>query len=62
MLNITPNESVRTAWNKGKLVGQKRPLQPKHVWAKCVKMHNTVQFYDLEMQNCNVQTSRLIVQ
>jgi len=27
MLNITPNESVRTAWNKGKLVGQKPPLQ-----------------------------------
>ena len=20
-------------WNKGKLIGQKRPLQPKHVWA-----------------------------
>jgi hypothetical protein len=22
------------AWNKGKLVGAKPPLQPKHVWAK----------------------------
>jgi hypothetical protein len=23
----------RKPWNKGKLIGQKPPLQPKHVWA-----------------------------
>jgi len=23
----------RHAWNKGKIVGQKPPLKPKHVWA-----------------------------
>lgn len=23
----------RPAWNKGRIVGQKRPLKPKHVWA-----------------------------
>ena len=27
---IKPN---RKPWNKGKLIGQKPPLQPKHVWA-----------------------------
>lgn len=26
--------SPKSAWNKGKLVGAKPPLQPKHVWAK----------------------------
>ena len=26
-------EATRTPWNKGKLVGPKLPLQPKHVWA-----------------------------
>ena len=24
---------LRRPWNKGKLIGQKPPLQPKHVWA-----------------------------
>ena len=28
----TPSAS-RIPWNKGKLVGPKPPLQPKHVWA-----------------------------
>ena len=23
----------RLVWNKGRIVGQKRPLQPKHVWS-----------------------------
>jgi len=23
----------RTPWNKGRLIGQKRPLKPKEVWA-----------------------------
>lgn len=24
----------RKAWNKGRIIGQKRPLLPKQVWAK----------------------------
>jgi hypothetical protein len=28
------NASSRVAWNKGRLVGQKRPLRPKEVWAR----------------------------
>jgi hypothetical protein len=24
---------VSTPWNKGRLIGQKRPLKPKEVWA-----------------------------
>ncbi len=30
-LSITPLQ--RLAWNKGKLIGAKPPLRPKHVWA-----------------------------
>jgi hypothetical protein len=26
----------RTPWNKGKLIGAKPPLRPKHVWANLV--------------------------
>ena len=25
--------ACRPAWNKGRIVGQKRPLEPEHVWA-----------------------------
>jgi hypothetical protein len=28
----------RLAWNKGRVVGQKRPLLPKHVWATRVRL------------------------
>jgi integrase len=29
---------LRSPWNKGMLVGQKRPLQPKHVWSIRVRL------------------------
>lgn len=28
----------KPAWNKGRIVGQKRPLMPKHVWAIRVRL------------------------
>ncbi|MCP4071231.1 MAG: tyrosine-type recombinase/integrase [Hyphomicrobiales bacterium] len=28
----------RRAWNRGRIIGQKRPLQPKHVWAIRVRL------------------------
>ncbi len=28
----------RHAWNRGRIIGQKRPLQPKHVWAIRVRL------------------------
>ena len=31
--NIYIIKPKRKPWNKGKLIGQKPPLQPKHVWA-----------------------------
>ncbi|MET4103503.1 hypothetical protein ABIE58_002945 [Roseovarius sp. MBR-78] len=32
-INLPAIRACRSAWNKGRLVGQKRPLLPKHVWA-----------------------------
>ncbi len=29
----TADKTLRTPWNKGKLTGQKPPLQPRHIWA-----------------------------
>ena len=34
----TNSASSRIAWNKGCLVGQKRPLRPKEVWAIRVRL------------------------
>ncbi len=32
------NNHSRAPWNKGRLVGQKRPLRPKEVWAIRVRL------------------------
>jgi hypothetical protein len=33
-----PQASHREPWNKGKLVGAKPPLRPKHVWSLRTKL------------------------
>lgn len=38
----------KTAWNKGKLVGPKPPLQPKHVWAIRTRLQFDGQLRDLK--------------
>jgi integrase len=35
---MTNSASSRAAWNKGRLLGQKRPLRPKEVWAIRVRL------------------------
>jgi len=36
--NLPAIRALRPAWNKGRIVGQKRPLKPKHVWAIRVQL------------------------
>ncbi len=36
--NLPAIRALRPAWNKGRIVGQKRPLKPKHVWAIHVRL------------------------
>ena len=33
--NLPAIRACRPAWNKGRVVGQKRPLMPEHVWGLC---------------------------
>ena len=33
-----PVSCKRASWNKGRLIGQKRPLKPKDVWATRVRL------------------------
>lgn len=38
-------------WNKGKIVGQKPPLQPKHVWAIRTRLQLSNRRRDLALFN-----------
>jgi hypothetical protein len=39
----------RTPWNKGKLIGAKPALRPKHVWSICTKLQVEGRTTDLAM-------------
>lgn len=50
--NFPANHSCRPAWNKGRIIGQKRPLLPKHVWAIPTRLeiadnHRDLALFDL---------------
>ena len=46
----------RRAWNRGRIVGQKRPLQPKHVWAIRVRLEPAENKRDLALFNMAVDS------
>jgi len=48
--------SKRTAWNKGKLIGAKPPLRPKHVWSIRTKLHVDGRTRDLAMFNLAIDS------
>ena len=47
---------LRQPWNKGKLVGQKRPLQPKHVWAIRTRLQLSDRKRDLALFNLAIDS------
>lgn len=48
--------ALRPAWNKGRIVGQKRPLKPKHVWAIRVRLELAANHRDLALFNLGVDS------
>jgi len=46
----------RAPWNKGRLVGQKRPLRPKEVWAIRVRLQMEGHKRDLALFNLAIDT------
>ncbi len=52
----TNSASSRVAWNKGRLVGQKRPLRPKEVWAIRVRLQIKHRKRDLAMFNLAIDS------
>jgi hypothetical protein len=52
----TNGASSRVAWNKGRLVGQKRPFRPKEVWAIRVRLQMKRRERDLAMFNLAIDS------
>jgi integrase len=50
------SDHSRTPWNKGRLIGQKRPLRPKEVWAIRVQLQIKRHKRDLAMFNLAIDS------
>src|SRR6202790_5116309 len=51
-----PTSPKRTVWNKGKLIGAKPPLRPKHVWSIRTKLQIDQRMRDLAMFNLAIDS------
>jgi site-specific recombinase XerD len=51
-----PRKSPRIAWNKGKLIGPKPPLKPKHVWSIRTRLQLEGRTRDLAMFNLAIDS------
>src|SRR3981189_664709 len=51
-----PRRSMPTPWNKGLLVGQKRPLEPKHVWSIRIRLEIAGSKRDLAIFNLAIDS------
>ncbi|HEX4616600.1 MAG TPA: hypothetical protein VH230_11875 [Stellaceae bacterium] len=49
-------DSPRTPWNKGKLIGAKPPLRPKHVWSIRTRLMVEGRSRDLAMFNLAIDS------
>ena len=54
--NLPAIRPRRPAWNKGRIVGQKRPLLPKHVWAIPVRLEIAENHRDLALFNTAIDS------
>ena len=54
--NLPAIRACRPAWNKGRVVGQKRPLLPKHVWAIRVRLELAENVRDLALFNTAIDS------
>ena len=54
--NLPAIRACRPAWNKGRIVGQKRPVLPKHVWAIRVRLEIANQIRELALFNLAIDS------
>ena len=53
---LTCHPCTRPSWNKGRIVGQKRPLKAKHVWAIRVRLELAENHRDLALFNMAIDS------
>ena len=54
--NPVPPATKRVPWNKGKLIGAKPPLRPKHVWSIRTKLQVEGKTRDLALFNLAIDS------
>jgi integrase len=54
--NENPSAPTRTPWNKGKLIGAKPPLRPRHVWSTRTKLQVEGRRRELAMFNLAIDS------
>lgn len=54
--NLPAIRALRPTGNKGRIVGQKRTLQPKHVWAIRVRLELAEKYRDLALFNMAIDS------
>lgn len=54
--NLPAVRACRPAWNKGRIVGQKSPLRPKHVWAIRVRLELAARTRDVALFNLAIDS------
>ena len=54
--NLPAIRNRREPWNKGRIIGQKRPLLPKHVWAIRVRLELAGKLRDLALFNMAIDS------
>lgn len=54
--NLPVIRALRPAWNKGRIVGQKRPLKPKHVWVIRIRLELAKNHRDLALFNLAIDS------
>lgn len=54
--NLPAIRALRPTWNKGRIVGRKRPLKPKHVWAIRVRLELAENYRDLALFNLAIDS------
>ena len=55
-LNLPVIRVGRSAWNKGRVIGQKRPLLPRHVWAIRVRLEISEDHRNLALFNLAIDS------
>ena len=62
--NLPVVPALAPAWNKGRIVGQKRPLKPKHVWAIRVRLELAQNHRDLaidsKLRGCDLVRMKVV--